>query len=92
MSKLFLDIIKKACHSRSFIFVEDDECGDDARHPPATGEDKHNEYRPAPAVDDGQRREEDGQEDAEEGHNLDDIIVGQFFAYLKNWHSFNIIW
>ena len=50
------------------VFVEDDQCAYNPRHPPATGEDKHNEYRPAPAVVHGQRREDDGEDDAEEGH------------------------
>ena len=51
------------------VFVQDDQCADNARHPPAEGEDKDNEHRPAPAVDNGQRREKDGEEDAEEGHD-----------------------
>ena len=50
------------------VFVEDDQCADNARNPPATGEDKDNQHRPAPAVDNGQRREKDGEEDAKKGH------------------------
>ena len=61
--------IQKVHQTWSRIFVQDDQCGDDSRHPPATGEDKHNEYRPAPTVVHGQRREDDGQDDAEEGHS-----------------------
>ena len=52
----------------SSVFVEDDQCADNARHPPAAGEDKDNQHGPAPAVDNGQRREKDSEEDAEEGH------------------------
>ena len=51
------------------VFIKDDQCANDAGHPPATGEDKDNQHRPAPTVDNGQRREEDGEEDAEEGHS-----------------------
>lgn len=50
------------------VFVQDDQCADNARHPPAKGKQEHNEHRPAPAVDNGQRREENGEKDAEEGH------------------------
>ena len=50
------------------VFIEDDQCADNARHPPATGEDKDNEHRPAPAVDNSERWEENGEEDAEERH------------------------
>ena len=50
------------------VFVEYNQCADNARHPPAKGEQEHNEHRPAPAVNNGQRREENGEEDAEEGH------------------------
>ena len=50
------------------VFIEDDQCADNARHPAAKGKQKHNEHRPTPAVDNGQRREENGEEDAEEGH------------------------
>ena len=63
------------------VFVQDDQCADNARHPPATGEDKHNEYRPAPAVDDGQRREKDGEEDAKYGHK--EIICLDYSAKIS---------
>ena len=56
------------------VFVEDDQCADNARHPPATGEDKDNQHGPAPAVDNGQRREEDGEEDAKEGHSFKFLV------------------
>ena len=52
------------------VLVEDDQSGDDAGHPAGAGEDENDKYRPAPAVNDGQRREDDGEEDAEEGHGL----------------------
>jgi len=42
------------------VLVEDDQSGDDAGHPPGTGEDENDKHRPAPAVDNGQRREDNG--------------------------------
>ena len=42
------------------ILVQDNQCGDDARHPPAEREQKHDEHRPAAAVDHRQRREDNG--------------------------------
>ena len=59
---------KKIRQTRSFVLVEDDQRADDARHPSAEGEDKDDEDGPASAVDDGQRREKDGEEDAKYGH------------------------
>ena len=52
-----------------FVLIEDDQCADDARHPSAEGEDEDYEDGPAPAVDDGEGREEDGEEDTEYGHS-----------------------
>lgn len=60
--------IQKVHQTWSRIFVQDDQRSDDARHPSAEGKQEHNEHGPAPAVDDGQRREKDGEEDAEYGH------------------------
>ena len=51
------------------VFVEDDQCGDDARHPSCHGEQKYNKHRSTTSVDDGERREEDGEEDAKDGHD-----------------------
>lgn len=48
-----------------FVFVQYHQCGDDAGHPPAEGEQEHNEHRPAPPVDDGEGREKDGEKDAD---------------------------
>lgn len=48
-----------------FVLVEDDQCADNARHPSCAGENEDYEDGPAPAVDDGQRREEDGEDDAD---------------------------
>ena len=59
---------KKIRQTRSLVLVEDDQRGDDARHPSGAGEDEDDEHGPAPAVDDGQRREKDGEEDTEYGH------------------------
>ena len=61
--------IQKVHQTWSRIFVQDDQCGDDSRHPSGAGEDEDNEHRPAPPVVHGQRREDDGQDDAEEGHS-----------------------
>ena len=61
--------IQKVRQTWSRIFVQDDQRGDDSRHPSGAGEDEDDEHRPAPPVDDGQRREDDGQDDAEEGHS-----------------------
>jgi len=52
----------------SLVLVQYDQCADDPRHPSCAGEDEDDEDGPAPAVDDGQRREKDGEEDAEYGH------------------------
>ena len=52
------------------VLVQDDQCADNARYPPAEGKEEHNDHRPAPAVDNGQRREKDGEEDAKEGHSI----------------------
>ena len=59
---------KKIRQTRSFVLVEDDQRADDARHPSGAGEDEDDEHGPASAVDDGQRREKDGEEDTEYGH------------------------
>ena len=50
------------------ILVQDNQRGDDARHPAAEREQKHDEHRPAAAVDHRQRREDNGQDDLEAGH------------------------
>lgn len=50
------------------VFVEYNQCADNARHPPAEGEQEHNEHRPTPAVNNGEGWEEDSEEDAEERH------------------------
>ena len=60
---------KKIRQTRSFVLVEDDQCGDDARHPSCAGEDEDDEDGPAALVDDGEGREDDGEDDAEEGHS-----------------------
>ncbi len=65
-----------------FVLVEDDQSADDARHPSAEGEDEDDEHGPAPAVDDGEGREEDGEEDAEYGHSG--------FVFL-NWQKYKIM-
>ena len=59
---------KKIRQTRSFVLVEDDQRANNARHPSGAGEDEDDEDGPAPAVDDGQRREKDGEEDTEYGH------------------------
>lgn len=61
--------IQKVHQTWSRIFVQDDQRGDDSRHPSGAGEDEDNEHGPAPAVDDGQWREDDGKDDAENGHS-----------------------
>lgn len=58
------------CHPHSLVLIQDNQCADNPRHPPAEGEQEHNEHRPAPAVNNGQRREENGEEDAKEGHRV----------------------
>ena len=65
----------------SLGLVEDDECGDDARHPPCQGKQKDNKHRPAAPVDDGEGREEDGEEDAEKGHK--EIICLDYSAKIS---------
>ena len=54
--------------SRSIVLIENNQRGDDARHPAAKREQKHDEHRTAAAVVHRQGREEDGKEDSEEGH------------------------
>ena len=51
------------------VLVEDDQGGDDAGHPAGAGEDENDKYRPAPPVKHRQRREDNGEDDAEEGHD-----------------------
>ena len=46
--------------SRSIVLIEDNQRGDDARHPSAEREQKHNEHRSAAAVEHRQGREDDG--------------------------------
>ena len=43
-----------------FVFVEDNQCGDDTRHPTDAGQDEYDEHRAAATVDDRQRRKDDG--------------------------------
>ena len=50
------------------VLVEDDQRANNARHPSGAGEDEDDEHGTAPAVDDGERREKDGEEDTEYGH------------------------
>lgn len=64
-----------------FVLVEDDQRGDDARHPSSAGEDKDDEDGSAPAVDDGQRRKNDGEDDAENGHK--EIIYLDYSAKIS---------
>ena len=59
---------KKIRQTRSLVLVQYNQCADDARHPSSAGEDEDDEHGPASSVDDGQRREKDGEEDAEYGH------------------------
>ena len=59
---------KKIRQTRSLVLVQYDECADDARHPSCAGEDEDDKHGPASAVDDGQRREKDGEEDTTYGH------------------------
>ena len=59
---------KKIHQTRSFVLVEDDQCADDPWHPSCAGEDEDDEHGPAAPVDDGEGREDDGEDDAEEGH------------------------
>ena len=54
--------------SRGSILVKDDQCGDGAGHPSGAGEEENDEHRTAPTVKHRQRREENGEKDAEEGH------------------------
>ena len=50
--RLFPTKIQKNRQSPSFILVQDNQRGDDARHPAAEREQKHDEHRAAAAVDD----------------------------------------
>ena len=52
------------------IVVQDNQRGDDAWHPAAEREQKHDEHRAAAAVDHRQWREDNGWDDLEAGHNL----------------------
>ncbi len=58
--RLFPTKIQKNRQSPSFILVQDNQRGDDARHPAAEREQKHDEHRAAAAVDYRQRREDNG--------------------------------
>ncbi len=80
---------KKIRQTRSFVLVEDDQCADDARHPSDAGEDEDDEHGPAPAVDDGQRREKDGEEDAEEGHKR--VIIDPTTLIILQKHKIMFI-
>ena len=51
-----------------FVLVQYDQRANNAWHPSSAGEDEDYEDGPAPAVDDSQGREKDGEEDAEYGH------------------------
>ena len=73
--------IQKVHQTWSRIFVQDDQCADDARHPSGAGEDEDDEDGPAPAVDDGQRREKDGEEDTKYGHK--EIICLDYSAKIS---------
>ena len=64
-----------------FVLVEDDQRADDARHPSGAGEDEDDEDGPAPAVDDGQRREKYGEEDTKYGHK--EIICLDYSAKIS---------
>ena len=59
---------KKIRQTRSFVLVQYNQRADDARHPSGAGEDEDDEDGPAPAVDDGERREKEGEEDTQYGH------------------------
>ena len=72
------------CRSWESVLVEDDECGDDARHPSNAGKEENNEHRPAPAVDDGEGRENDGEEDTEEGHG-DFVLISKVLIILQKY-------
>ena len=50
------------------VLIQNNQSGNHARHPAAEREEKHNEHRPAAAVEHRQGREKDGKEDSEEGH------------------------
>ena len=47
----------------SVVLVEDDEGGDDAGHPAACSQQEYDEDAAAPAVEDGQGRKQDGEDD-----------------------------
>ena len=64
-----------------FVLVQYDQRADDARHPSGAGEDEDDEHGAAPAVDDGQRRENDGEDDAENGHK--EIIYLDYSAKIS---------
>ena len=55
--------LPKIRQSSSLVLVQDNQRGDDAWHPAAKCEQKHDEHRPAAAVDHRQRREDNGQDD-----------------------------
>lgn len=52
----------------SFVLVEDDECGDDTRHPAAKGEQEDNEHGTAAAVVHREGWEDDVEDYTEAGH------------------------
>lgn len=58
--RLFPTKIQKIRQSLSIILIQDNQCGDDAWHPAAEREQKHDEHRPAAVVDHRQWREYDG--------------------------------
>ena len=63
------------------VLVQYNQCADDARHPPGAGKDEDDEHGPAASVDDGERREKDGEEDAEYGHK--EIICLDYSAKIS---------
>ena len=70
--------------SSRVVLVEDDEGGDDAGHPAACSQQKHDENAAAPAVEDGQGREQDGEDDLKHGH-ASKIAESHAFDHLLNW-------
>ena len=57
---IFPTKIQKIRQTSSLILIQDNQCGDDARHPSAESKDKDDEHRPTAAVDHRQRRKDNG--------------------------------
>ena len=58
-----------------FVLVQDNQRGDDTRHPAAKRKQEHDKHRAAAAVDHRQRRKDNGKDDLEAGHDRGKVLI-----------------